>query len=244
MLIAIIFSFFAGALSVLAPCILPLLPLVLSGTGISLKDKIRPYLIVASLALSVFLATLLLKSTTAILIVSPQALGLFSGVVIVVLGLLMLFPESWSKITHLVGLEAKSQQALGVAGRQKGKYLSAVLTGFALGPVFASCSPVYLWIVSTVLRESLLIGVVYLISYILGLSTILLLISKLGQRITSKLSFLAKPDGVFVKAMALIFIVMGFAFILGWDRQIQAFFTEYKLNGVSSIESYLSNQLK
>ncbi len=69
----LIVSFLAGVLTIAAPCILPLLPVIIGGSLIdSDKDKperawLRPVVITASLAVSVIVFTLLIKATTVLL---------------------------------------------------------------------------------------------------------------------------------------------------------------------------------
>jgi cytochrome c biogenesis protein CcdA len=59
-------AFFAGALTILAPCVLPVLPVVLAGS-LSEKQKWYPYVVTLSLALSVVLFTVLLKASTVLI---------------------------------------------------------------------------------------------------------------------------------------------------------------------------------
>ena len=56
-------SFIAGVLTVLAPCILPLLPVIIGGAAQN-HERRNPYIITASLAVAVVLFTLLLKFST------------------------------------------------------------------------------------------------------------------------------------------------------------------------------------
>ncbi|MFZ2255358.1 MAG: hypothetical protein WAW59_04915 [Patescibacteria group bacterium] len=64
-------SFLAGILTILAPCVLPVLPVVLVGS-LSEKQKWYPYLVILSLALSVVLFTVVLKVST-VFIDIPQS---------------------------------------------------------------------------------------------------------------------------------------------------------------------------
>lgn len=64
-------SFLAGILTILAPCVLPVLPVVLAGS-LSEKQKWYPYLVILSLALSIVLFTVVLKVST-IFIDIPQS---------------------------------------------------------------------------------------------------------------------------------------------------------------------------
>lgn len=70
MFIIILISFFSGILTVLAPCVLPLLPVILGGS-LAGQSKKRPYVIIASLILSLLLFTLLLKASTVLIDVDP-----------------------------------------------------------------------------------------------------------------------------------------------------------------------------
>ena len=57
-------SFIAGVLTILAPCVLPLLPIIIGGS-LTEKSIKRPIIITVSLALSIVLFTLILKVSTA-----------------------------------------------------------------------------------------------------------------------------------------------------------------------------------
>ena len=61
-----------------------------------------------------------------------------------------------------------------------------VFMGFALGPVFSSCSPTYALILAIILPAGFVFGTIALISYILGLAFILLLIAAFGQKLIKK----------------------------------------------------------
>lgn len=57
-------SFIAGVLTILAPCVLPVLPVILAGS-LTEKERWYPYLVTLSLALSIVIFTVLLKASTA-----------------------------------------------------------------------------------------------------------------------------------------------------------------------------------
>ncbi len=92
-----IISFVAGILTVLAPCILPLLPVVIGGSTLGQDDKQkvslkRPITIIISLVVSIILFTLLLKFTTALLGVPSQVWTIIAGGIILLFGINLLFP--------------------------------------------------------------------------------------------------------------------------------------------------------
>ena len=63
----------------------------------------------------------------------------------------------------------------------------------------------------------------YLVTYILGLSAILLLIAVLGQRLVEKLKWGINPKGSFKRFVAIIFILIGLTIMTGLYKDIEAF---------------------
>lgn len=221
-------SFLAGVLTVLAPCILPLLPVVVGGSvarGGQKLSRLRPLVVVGSLALSVILFTLLLKATTALLGVPDLVWRIFSGVIVLLLGINFLWPTLWERLSLAAGLNLGSNRLLNSSNSKKGLYGDA-LTGFALGPVFNSCSPTYALIVAAVLPVSFALGFTYLLAYAVGLSLALLVITYAGQSLIRRLGWLSNPAGAFHRIIGLVFIVVGLAVIFGLDRSAQAYVLE------------------
>ena len=162
-----IVSFIAGVLTVLAPCILPLLPVVV-GSAASGRSKWTPYVVVGSLSLSIILFTFLLKASTAFIMVPPQVWTYLSGGILVIFGLVLVFPVLWEKLPGLSKISASSNQLVGEGYRQK-NFWGDALIGAALGPVFSSCSPTYFVILASVLPASFALGTAYLLAYTAGL---------------------------------------------------------------------------
>lgn len=225
-----ILSFIAGVLTVAAPCVLPLLPVIVGGSLINNEQHknrqwLRPLVIATSLAVSVVVFTLLLKATTTLLGVPQSVWQVISGVIVILLGLYYVWPDLWEKGSSKFGLFNKSNKVLGKAIQKQGLF-GAVLIGAALGPVFSSCSPTYALIVATILPASFIKGLVYLIAYALGMSAMLLLVAYLGQAFVAKVSWLSNPDGWFKKLIGALFILVGLGVIFGIDKEIQAFVLE------------------
>jgi len=215
-------AFIAGLLTVVAPCVLPLLPIIIGGsvTG-DATDKKRPYVIIAALATSLIIFTLLLKASTLLINIPPKAITYFSGSIIITLGLLTLFPIFYAKVMAKVGFEKRSQQLLGKGFKNKSSLAGPIIIGAALGPVFSSCSPVYAYILATVLPANFFQAFAYIIAYVLGLSAILLLISIYGQRFISRIKFAANPKGWFQRGIAILFIAVGLLVFTGYDKRVQ-----------------------
>jgi cytochrome c biogenesis protein CcdA len=217
----------AGVLTTLAPCVLPLLPVVVGGSlgKPSAEARKRAYLIAASLGASVIVFTLLLRATAALIEIPPTTWQWVSGVILIGLGAVSVFPQVWDTVSARLSLQIKSNKQL-VTARERGGTLGAILTGSALGPVFSSCSPLYLYVIVTVLPASFGEGMVLLLAYVVGLCGTLLLIALLGQKVMGKARWLANPDGSFKKVLGTIFILVGVAIILGLDKELQFWILE------------------
>ena len=239
-------SFLAGVLTTFAPCILPLLPVIIGG-GMSQsvntsKQLRRGLLIVASLSVSVIVFTLLLKATTALLGVPQEVWRFVAGGIVLALGINYLFPRLWQTMILKIGMSQRSNATLYKASATSSTG-GAILTGAALGPVFTSCSPTYALIVAAVLPASFIEGILYLIAYVIGMAVVLLLVIYLGQKIISKLGWALNEHGIFHKVIGVIFVIVGIGVILGFDKSAQAFLLERGVyDGTSGFEE--SFQLK
>lgn len=226
-MVLLVASFLAGVLTVAAPCILPLLPVVVGGAITPTAEKPknrwrRPLVITASLAVSVVAFSLLLKATTALLGVPVMVWQTVSAVIVVLLGLNFLFPVIWEKLALKTSFARGSNRLMQMSAGQQGTTRD-ILIGASLGPIFASCSPTYALIVASILPATFIEGLIYLLAYAAGLSLMLLLIAILGQAFVSRLGWLANPSGSFHKVVGVLFILVGLAVLFGLDKDIQTY---------------------
>lgn len=240
-MILLLISFVAGILTVLAPCILPLLPVIvggsLSNTGIGGLNKKKAFTIILSLGISVIIFTLLLKASTLFIDIPESVWKWISGSIVVFLGLTFLFPRLWEN-GLLARLSAKSNILLG-KGNQKKSFWGDVIVGAALGPVFSTCSPTYFIVLATVLPVSPVLGITYLLTYTVGLCLALLVVALVGQKIMTKLGIVADPNGWFKRILGIIFLIVGIAIIGGLDKKTQLFLLDSGFFDVTKIEQRL-----
>lgn len=232
-------SILAGAFTVLAPCILPLLPIVIGASEVGEKRiSKRAITVIGSLSISVILFTLLLKATTIFISVPQIFWNSFSGVIIILVGLAVAFPSLWARVPFVQKLSIFSNKAVG-AGYQKKTYKGDMLIGFALGPVFTTCSPTYLFIIATTLPASFFVGLVYLLSFVFGLALSLLLIAYFGQRLVNKLSEHMQATGRLKQAFGVLIIVVGILILTGYDKKIQTLILDSGYGATIQLEDKL-----
>ena len=238
-MLALLGAVIAGALTTLAPCVLPLLPVIVGGSvaseptsgessaGSRVALRVRqqsrlrgPLIIAASLGASIILFTLLLKASTALIGVPPTVWQWVSGILLIGLGLVSLFPGLWERVSAALGLQARSSARLSAARRTEGT-AGLVLTGAALGPVFTSCSPLYGYVIVTVLPADAVFGMALLLAYVVGLCATMLGISLLGQRAVKGARWAADPHGWFRRGLGAVFVIIGLLVLTGWMKDIE-----------------------
>ncbi len=214
-------SFIAGILTVISPCVLPLLPIIVGGSIAGGKSLRRALVVTSALGVSVFLFTFLLKVSTVFVIVPQGVWNWISGLILFVVGISFLFPTLWDRIPLINALYRRSNKILG-SGYQKQNIWGDVVVGAALGPVFSSCSPTYFVVLASVLPVSLSAGVIDILAYTLGMCGFLLIISVIGQNIVNRLGIVADPNGWFRKVIGALFILVALIIVTGIQNIIEA----------------------
>lgn len=212
----------AGGLSVLAPCVIGLLPALVGrslGAGIRL---VRAFVVIVALCTSIFAFTLLLKASTVLAGVPTRAWQIVAGVILVSFGVFSLFPALWDRVASNLGLASVGARGRDYGLRRDGVVGDAVL-GASLGPVFSACSPTYAIIVAAVLPVSVAEGVFYLVAYLVGLAIMMFVIILGGRQVVTKLGWSIDPHGWFKGILGVAFILLGVAIATGLDKEILAF---------------------
>jgi len=236
----IVVSFIAGVLTILAPCVLPLLPVIVGGTASEgSKNRWQPVIITLSLAISMLLFTLILRGTTTFIGVPQQVWQIVSGGLVIILGIFSVWPDLWEKINIKLNLGGESNRLLAASAQKEG-IARPILIGASLGPVFTSCSPTYGFILATVLPQSFGEGLVNIFAYVTGLAIVMLLLSYAGQQLINKLGWATDPHGKFRRGMGIVFVLIGIAIITGFDKDVETWIIDQGLyDGISELEQRL-----
>jgi cytochrome c biogenesis protein CcdA len=234
-------AFLAGVLTVLSPCVLPLLPVVLAGSAVETNRR-ASFLIIGSLAVSVVLFTLLIKATTVLLGVPSSVWLGVSGVLVAFVGATLAFPRGWEWLAGQFGFQSAAGRFARRSTKQPGAARS-ILLGFSLGPVFTSCSPTYALILAVVLPASLLVGIADIAAYTIGLSAVMLLIAMGGQKITKGLGWAADPDGKFRRGLGIFLLIIGLLIASGQVKKVEAWLIDRGLLGAVVLEQGVLDSL-
>lgn len=241
MIAALAGALLAGALTTLAPCALTLLPVVVGGSlqgAVSTKARRRALVITAALGVSVVVFTLLLRASTALIDVPPRAWQVLSGSVLVGLGVVTTAPELWDRLSVASGFSTATAQRLS-RSHHLGGVAGAALTGAALGPVFTSCSPLYAYVVVTVLPATPARGLALLTAYVIGLCAVLLTVGLLGQRVIRRLRWAADPHAWWRRGIGVLFVLVGLLVATGVMHDVETWIVEHARVGPWSLEPAL-----
>jgi cytochrome c-type biogenesis protein len=224
----------AGVLTAASPCVLPVLPVVLGSAAGGAPSRVA--VLVGSLAASVVAFTLLLRAGTLLVGVPKGVWPLVSGALLLGLGLTQLVPAAWERAAAVTGL-GRSHVLLR-SGTRPGA-ASAVLTGAALGPVFSSCSPLYGYVVATVLPASAALGLALLLAYVAGLAGAVLAVAGAGRRAVAVLRPAADPRGGVRLTAGVLLVLVGVAVLVGADRSVETWAVEHlPLTGLWTFDAH------
>lgn len=234
----IIFAFASGLVTALTPCVLPILPIILS-TGAQ-QGRRRPLGIVLGLTLSFTFFTLFLTTIVKALNAPPDLLRSLAIFTLFFFGLTMLVPrlgqffeQVTSKITNRVGARFSNKEGF-IGGLVMGTSLGLLWTPCA-GPILASV--ITLAATSTITLEAILIT----FAYACGSATVLLLIAYGGKTITNKLKTIGVHTVSIQISFGVIMILMSLAIFFNADRRFQTYIIQnlpsWALTPLATIES-------
>lgn len=222
MLILILFAFMGGIITVLSPCILPLLPIILSSTAD--PSKKRPLGIVVGFVASFTLFTLTLSTIVRISGIPADSLRNLSVIILVIFGLTLIIPKIQSEIekifSYLSRFTPNSQNKTGFTG--------GLIIGASLGLLWTPCvgpilaSVISLAISGEVTGSALLITA----SYSAGTAIPMFLIIRGGQSALQKVPWLVHNSSRIQKAFGILMILTALAIYQNIDRRFQTWFLE------------------
>ena len=181
--ILLLFSFLAGFVTILAPCIWPLLPIVLSASlG---QGRQRPLGITLGVMSSFTLFTLSISYLEKLFHLDANIFRLLAVIVIGLLGLSMMVPGLGTWFENLINqLLSPFQNKIKKQGAGFG---AGYATGFSIGLVWAPCAGPILATIATLAATQAVDSRVILVTlaYVLGLGIPLFFFSLAGSKVFS-----------------------------------------------------------
>lgn len=228
MYILLFFSFLAGIVTVLSPCVLPVLPALLSAGGG--KGHLRPLGIICGLIFSFTFFTLTLTAIVHLTGVSPDFLRYIAIALIVIFGLLMIFPTLGEKFSRATSGIANLGQSVQEKSKLFGSgFWSGFILGIALGLVWTPCAGPILATITTLVATSAVSWSTFLITlaYSLGAAIPMLLIIYGGKKIINSSKGLSQYAEWIRKGFGVLMILGALAIAFHYDVKFQQIAIEY-----------------
>jgi len=226
MLLLTLFSFLAGLFTILSPCILPILPAILSVSV--LRGKWRPLGIILGLILSFSFFTLFLTSLVHAFGISPNILRYFAIAILFLFGLILLIPQLSNWFASFSSTIAQYGEDI-QGGKTRGGFFSGLLFGAALGLIWTPCAgPILAAITTLAATQSVNFNTIILtLAYSFGAGIPLLLIAYGGQSIIHSSKFLSRHSEGIRQFFGCLMIVTAAAIAFHWDAKIQESISHY-----------------
>lgn len=220
MILLLGFAFLSGLVTILAPCIWPLLPIVLSSSAAG-KNHIRPLGITLGIMLSFTIFTLAISFLVRIFHLDPNIVRLFAVIVLVLMGLSMIIP-ALSQIIEL-GVSRLSGKFGKPGQTQKTDFQGGFIAGLSLGVVWSPCAgPILASIAALAVTGQVTINVVFVtLAYVTGVGIPLFAFAYGGQRIMQKTRFISAYTGRIQQVFGIIMLLTALAIYTNYDKVIQ-----------------------
>ncbi|MEO6509114.1 MAG: cytochrome c biogenesis CcdA family protein, partial [Patescibacteria group bacterium] len=214
------FAFISGLITILAPCIWPLLPIILSSSATG--GKAKPIGITLGIMFSFTLFTLTLSYIVKIIPFDPNILRFFAVIVIGFLGLTLIIPA----LNQVVeGFVSRLSSKFGPANKNKENgFKGGFLTGFSLGLVWSPCAgPILATIATLSATQAVNLGIVLVtIVYVTGVGIPLFIFATLGNKIFTQSRSLNKYTSQIQQVFGVVMLLTALAIFTNFDKTLQA----------------------
>lgn len=218
---SILFAFVAGVLSILAPCVLPLVPIVLA-TAVS-EHKLGPLALSLGVAVSFTIIGIFVATIGFAIGLDNDVFAMAAAVVLVILGIVLLVPALQVRFATAAGpVGSFAQDKLG--GFSTHGLLGQFGVGLLLGAVWSPCTGPTLGAASVAAAQSKHLGLVALVmlAYGLGAGLPMLALGFLSRETMMRWRGGMMNAGKGLKqVMGALLLAVGVLMLSGYDRTVE-----------------------
>lgn len=221
MILLLLFAFFAGFVTILAPCIWPVLPIVLSSSIAGEKGHERPLGITIGVMISFTIFTLFASYLVRVFHFDPNVLRILAVIIIAFLGFTMIIPALATKfeiaVSQFANLFSHSPTTA------KSGFLPGLLTGLSLGIVWSPCAGPILATIATLAAtgQVSLFVVLVTVAYVTGVGIPLFAFAYGGQQFITRAKGINKYTGRIQQVFGVIMILAAIAIFTNYDQTLQ-----------------------
>ncbi|MEH2546235.1 cytochrome c-type biogenesis protein [Bradyrhizobium sp. AZCC 2262] len=228
-MIEIALAFAAGLLTAAAPCILPLLPVML-GASIGQQDRWRPLFLVAGSIMAFSGFAILFGSFSTVLGLSHDTLRKVSVVLLGSFGTLLLWPRPYEWL--MVRLSGLLSFAAAIAPRAGSGHIGSLVLGLTLGVLWTPCAGPVLGSILTLIAtsENLTRAALLLVTYAIGAGMPILLIAYGGQYATTQVRSFTPYTPALQRTFGAAVLLAALAFYTQYDTVVAVWLSDFYPN--------------
>ena len=225
----LVLALLAGVVTVVAPCTLPMLPILL-GASVGQTGKARPAMIALGFVISFSAAALLLSAAIDMFDLDPSILRTGATILLLGFGLLMIWPTPFEWQSSRLGGFASS--SAGNATARQGNFGGFVL-GTTLGLVWTPCAGPVLGSILTIVATSkdTAWASALLVVYAIGAAIPMLAIAYGGQAATTRVRSIARISPRLQQGFGVVVIAFAIASYFQYDALIVSWLTAFYPSG-------------
>jgi len=236
MFVLLAFAFLAGIVTILSPCILPLLPIILAGSATG--GRSRPIGIVIGFMMSFTIFTLFALAIIRLLGIPADALRTAAIVIIALFGLALIVPKlnnaakkGFGRLAN-AGIHRQTESSGGILG--------GFIIGLSLGLVWSPCvGPIMASVITLAATESVTFQAVLItFAYSLGTAIPMFAIMAGGRRLIQQNAWLLENTEKIQKIFGVVMILIAIAMMFGIDRRFQAYILDYIPNYANTLTTF------
>ncbi len=237
MMILSFFAFLSGIVTILSPCILPVLPIILSGT---VGGKGKPVGIVVGFIVSFSLFTLALSALVQTLSISVETLRILAIIIIISFGITLMIPKLQLALESLLSKATRTKTA-----SKRNGFFGGLITGFSLGLVWTPCvGPIMASVISLAVSQQVDGGAVIIVaSYSLGTAIPMFAIMVGGRKLLNNFPKITRKTKEIQRFFGVIMIIAGLMIGFGFDRSFQTLILDVFPNYGTNLTTFEQGEL-
>ena len=213
----LLLAFVGGVLTILSPCILPVVPLVFARTGRGFVRETGPMLL--GLAAAFTAAAMIARATAHWLLVANEIGRNIALVMLAVVGLSLIS----TRIAEWLTRPVTRAGATLLGGGASGSPWRNVVLGVAIGLLWAPCAgPILGLLIAASATGGGPRATLLFLAFALGAAVSLAGVNAMGARLLARLKRAGAADGVVRRVLGLATLATVVALFFGWDRALFA----------------------
>jgi cytochrome c biogenesis protein CcdA/thiol-disulfide isomerase/thioredoxin len=227
MVTLLIVAFLAGIVTILSPCILPILPILLSAS--TPNERHKPLGIIIGLIISFSFFTLSLSTIVAATGISPDLLRYAAIIIIIFFGLTMIIPSLETYVVVLMKRVSHLGESVQKQSQRTTGFASGLILGFALGLIWTPCAgSILATITALAATHSITVtAVIITIAYSAGAALPMLIIAYGGTKIINSIQQIGPYTKIIRTLFGILMICSALAIAFHYDVILQQYVARY-----------------